>query len=188
MIRPLFLSLALSLVAALAAPAHAQTAVAGPVRIASVDAARFAMPMVSRSAGAPLALSGSSDLSPPNLAKSIPLSALLGVGGMIVGYGAGLMVFECQDEASGCAYGPDDFEYTMAYAGAALGAATGAHLGGKTRDSKGPFWTTLAGAAVGALPILIAPKDDDQTGAYVGTAVGATAGAVLVDYFVRRSR
>ncbi|MFL5386563.1 MAG: hypothetical protein ACJ8GN_28940 [Longimicrobiaceae bacterium] len=113
---------------------------------------------------------------------------MLGVGGMVLGYGAGLVVFDCQDEAPGCARGPDDFEYTLAYTGLALGAATGAHLGGKTRDSKGSFWATLGGAAVGALPVLIAPKDDDQTGAYVGSIVGGTAGAVLVDYLMRRPR
>lgn len=188
MIRSLLFPVALSLAAALAlaAPAHAQPA--GPVRIASLGDARFATPVVPRRADAPLARSGSSDLSRPNLSRSIPLSALLGVGGMIVGYGAGLVVFDCQDEAPGCGNGPDDFEYTLAYAGAALGAATGAHVGGKTRDSKGSFWATVGGAAVGALPILLAPKDDDQTGAYVGTAVGATAGAVLVDYLVRRPR
>jgi hypothetical protein len=133
-------------------------------------------------------LPGSAELSPPHLYRSVPLAALLGVGGMVVGYGAGLVVFDCQDEAPQCAHGPDDFEYTLAWAGGALGAATGAHLGGKTSDSQGSFWATLGGAAIGALPVLLAPKDDDQTGAYIGSAVGATAGAVLVDYLVRRPR
>jgi hypothetical protein len=188
MIRPMISRWGLPFIAvhALATPAHAQAA--GPLRPAPLDAARFAAPAAMRRADASVVLAGSAELSRPNLARTIPLSALLGAGGMIVGYGAGLVVFDCQDEAPGCAHAPDDFEYTLAYAGAALGAATGAHIGGKTRDSKGSFWATVGGAAVGALPILLAPKDDDQTGAYVGTAVGATAGAVLVDYLVRRPR
>ena len=111
-----------------------------------------------------------------------------GVGGMLVGYAAGLGPFGCEDESRGCETGPDNFEYTLAYTGLALGAATGAHWGGKTHDSKGSFWATLGGAAVGALPLLIAPKDDDQTGAWVGSIAGGTAGAVLVDYLIRRPR
>jgi len=98
------------------------------------------------------------------------------------------VLFDCEDEAPHCARGPDDFEYTLAYTGLSIGAAAGAHLGGRRRDSKGSFWATLGGAAIGALPILIAPKDDDQTGAYVGSLVGGTSGAVLVDYLVRRPR
>jgi hypothetical protein len=124
----------------------------------------------------------------PHLYVSVPMAAALGVGGMLLGYGAGLTVFGCEDESPGCEHGPDDFEYALAYTGLALGAATGAHVGGKTRDGRGSFWATLGGAAIGALPILIAPKDDDQTGAWVGSMAGATAGAALVDYLVRRPR
>jgi hypothetical protein len=124
----------------------------------------------------------------PHLYYSVPLATALGLGGMVLGYGAGLTAFGCEDESAPCAHGPDDFEYTLAYTGLALGAAAGAHLGGKTPDSKGNFWATLGGAALGALPLLIARKDDDQTGAYLGGMVGATAGAALADYLVRRPR
>ena len=171
-----------------AAPSAAQEA-RGPI-IPRAELARLAplQRLDARTMDPSAGLAEQTELSPPHLYYSVPLAAALGVGGMVVGYGAGLALFECQDEASGCAFGPDDFEYTLAYTGVVLGAATGAHLGGKRRDSKGSFWATVGGAAIGALPILLAPKDDDQTGAYVGSIVGGTAGAVLVDYLVRRPR
>jgi hypothetical protein len=184
----------LALLAALmlAAPARAQTA-AGPVRTvgARLDAARLSAPATLRPSAStdPSAmLSDPSGLSRPHLYASVPLAALLGVGGMIIGYGQGLVLFDCQDEAPSCARGPDDFEYMLAYAGLTVGAAAGAHRGGERRDSKGSFWATLGGAALGALPVLLAPRDDDQTGAFVGSMVGGTAGAALVDYLVRRPR
>jgi hypothetical protein len=172
----------------LAAPSSAQDA-RGPV-VLRTELARLApLPRLdARAADLSSGLAQQTELSRPHLYYSVPLAAALGTGGMILGYGAGLVLFDCQDEAPGCARGPDDFEYTLAFTGLALGAATGAHLGGKTHDSKGSFWATLGGAALGALPLLIAPKDDDQTGAYVGSMAGATAGAALVDYLVRRPR
>jgi len=173
--------LAAALVAALFT---SQLSAQGPIA-ARQAFARLATPAVAHPS--PLVV-GQAELSKPHLYYSVPLSAALGVGGMLVGYAVGLGPFGCEDESPGCAHGPDDLEYTLAYTGLALGAATGAHLGGKTHDSKGSFWATLGGAALGALPILIAPKDDDQTGAYVGSIVGGTAGAVLVDYLVRRPR
>jgi len=193
MIRLIHSRAALLLVAAvLAAPARAQTA-AGPVRTSAmrVDAARLATPARLRTADAVdprAALAESLEPSRPHLYYSAPLSALIGVSGMVLGYGLGFGLFDCEDEAPQCARGPDDFEYTLAYTGLSIGAATGAHRGGERRDSKGSFWATLGGAAVGALPLLIAAKDDDQTGAYVGSMVGGTAGAGLVDYLVRRPR
>ena len=156
----------------------------GPV-LPRQEFARLAAPAVARPAP-PVVVQ--TELSKPHLYYSVPLAAALGFGGMVLGYGAGVVGLDCQDESPGCARGPDDFEYAMAYTGLALGAARGAHLGGKRRDSKGSFWATVGGAAVGALPILIAPKDDGQTGAYVGSIVGGAAGAVLVDYLVRRPR
>jgi hypothetical protein len=61
-------------------------------------------------------------------------------------------------------------------------------VGGKKRDSKGSVLATLGGAAIGALPVLFAPRDDDAEGSYVSGIMGGTAGAVLVDYLVRRPR
>jgi hypothetical protein len=168
------------------APAAAQTA-RGPVAPRAEFARLAATPRLDPSAAA-AGLAERLQPSPPHLYYSVPLAAVLGVGGMVLGYGAGLTLFDCEDESPGCAHGPDDFEYTLAYTGLALGAATGAHLGGKTHGSKGSFWATLGGAVIGALPILIAPKDDDQTGALVGSMAGATAGAALADYLVRRPR
>jgi len=168
-----------------AAPAAAQTT-RGPVLPRAEFARLTAAPRLDPSAAAGLA--ERLQPSPPRLYYSVPLAAVLGVGGMVLGYGAGMVVFDCQDEAPGCTGAPDDFEYTLAYTGLALGAATGAHIGGKTHDGKGNFWATLGGAAIGALPILLAPKDDDQTGAWVGSMAGATAGAALADYLVRRPR
>jgi len=168
------------------APAAVQTA-GGPVLPRAEFARLSAAPRLDER-GAADGLVKRLQPSPPHLYYSVPLAAALGVGGMVLGYGAGLTVFGCEDESPGCTHGPDDFEYALAYTGLALGAATGAHVGGKTHGSKGSFWATLGGAAIGALPILLAPKDDDQTGAWVGSMAGATAGAALVDYFVRRPR
>jgi hypothetical protein len=189
MIRRICAFAALTLAAALvsaAAPASAQTA-RGPV-VARAEFARIAAAPRLDSRAAAAGLAERLQPSPPRLYYSVPLAAVLGVGGMVVGYGAGLALFDCQDEAPGCSIGPADFEYTLAYTGVALGAATGAHLGGKRRDSKGSFWATVGGAAIGALPILLTPRDDDSTNAYVGSMVGATAGAALADYLVRRPR
>lgn len=147
--------------------------------------ARLAAPTVAHPA--PLSV-GQTELSKPHLYYSVPASAFFALGGMLIGYGAGLGAFGCEDEAPGCDTGPDNFEYTLGYAGLALGAATGAHWGGRRHDSIGSFWATLGGAAIGALPLLIAPKDDDQTGAYIGSLAGGTAGAVLGDYLARRPR
>jgi hypothetical protein len=69
-----------------------------------------------------------------------------------------------------------------------LGATAGAHVGGLRHDSRGSLPATLAGAAVGALPIVFAPKDDDQTAASVASLVGGAAGAALLDYLVRHPR
>jgi hypothetical protein len=187
--RRILASAILPLLAALmlaAAPASAQTA-HGPVLPRAEFARLTATPRLDPR-GAADGLAERLQPSPPHLYYSVPLAAALGVGGMVLGYGAGLTVFGCEDESPGCAHGPDDFEYALAYTGLALGAATGAHIGGKTHDSRGSFWATLGGATIGALPILLAPKDDDQTGAWVGSMAGATAGAALVDYLVRRPR
>jgi hypothetical protein len=127
-------------------------------------------------------------LSRPRLYYSAPLAAFMGVAGVVLGYGSGLGLLGCHDEASVCLIGPDDSEYLLAYTGLTIGAATGAHVGGKTRDSKGSVLATLGGAALGALPVLFAPRDDDAVGSYVSGIVGGTAGAVLLDYLVRRPR
>ncbi|MFL5542987.1 MAG: hypothetical protein ACJ8J0_28670 [Longimicrobiaceae bacterium] len=165
---------------AFAAPLAAQ----GPV-LPRQEFSRLAAPAVAHPA--PL-IAGPTELSKPHLYYSVPLSAFFGLGGMLVGYGVGLSALGCEDESPGCGSGPDNSEYATAYLGLALGAATGAHWGGRRHDSIGSFWATLGGAALGALPLLIAPKDDDQTGAWVGSIAGGTAGAVLVDYLVRRPR
>ncbi|HEY0151739.1 MAG TPA: hypothetical protein VGB92_07070 [Longimicrobium sp.] len=174
----------------LAAPARAQTG-SGPVRMAAPDAARLSAPATLRLAAAAVPTAARVDtlaLSRPRLYYSAPLASLMGVAGVVLGYGSGLGLLNCQDEAAECLIGPDDSEYLLAYAGLTIGAATGAHVGGKTRDSKGSVFATLGGAALGALPVLFAPRDDDAVGSYAGGIVGGTAGAVLVDYLVRRPR
>jgi hypothetical protein len=124
----------------------------------------------------------------PRLYYSAPLAAFFGVAGMVGGYGLGLGAFGCEDESPGCEHGPDDFEYALGWGGLALGSAFGAHLGGFTHKSQGSFWASLAGAAVGALPLLLMPKDEDQTGMWIAGMVAAPAGAVTADYLVRSPR
>jgi hypothetical protein len=173
----------------LAAPARAQTH--GPVRVAALDAARISAPAALRPPPAvvpPIMLVDTMALSGPRLYYSAPLAAFMGVAGVVLGYGSGLGLLGCHDEASACLIGPDDSEYLLAYTGLTIGAATGAHAGGKTRDSKGSILATLGGAALGALPLLFAPRDEDAVGAYASGIVGGTAGAVLLDYLVRRPR
>ncbi|HEU4560408.1 MAG TPA: hypothetical protein VFS20_21335, partial [Longimicrobium sp.] len=126
--------------------------------------------------------------SKPHLYQSIPLSALLGLGGSVVGYGAGFILLDCSDEGPTCARGFDNAEYVTAAAGLALGATAGAHIGGKRRDSKGSFATTLLGAAVGALPVVFVDKEGEVGTASKLSLVLAPAGAVLMDYLVRRPR
>jgi hypothetical protein len=183
-----------------AVPAFAQAG-AGPVRGAGLDAARLPArvallrpPNEPASATVVLAADPSGQLarqvrlSEPHLYRSVPLSALLGLGGAVLGYGAGFILLNCSDEGSDCAHGPDNAEYYTSAAGLALGAAAGAHLGGLRRDSRGSFALTLLGAALGALPLVIVNKSGDlDTASALGLAA-APAGAVLVDYLVRRPR
>ena len=58
------------------------------------------------------------------------------------------MGLDCSDEGPTCGSGPDNGEYAAAYAGMSLGAATGAHLGGLRRDSKGSFLASLGGGII----------------------------------------
>ena len=181
------------------ATARAQSP-AGPVRDASLDAARIPLrAALVRVAGSPVSadampLDPTAELarrvqpSKPHLYTSIPLSALLAFGGGVVGYGAGFVLLDCSDESPTCNHGPDNAEYFTAAAGVALGAATGAHLGGLRRDSRGSLGYTLLGAAAGALPLILAPKEGDVEVASLVSLAAAPAGAVLVDYLVRRPR
>ncbi|HEX6749711.1 MAG TPA: hypothetical protein VF092_20635 [Longimicrobium sp.] len=186
---PILLSTAAALACA-AIPARAQTA-AGPARH-TLAAARLRGPvLVPAAAPDPnAALAAQVEPSKPRLYFSIPFSAAAAFAGAAVGYGASFAGLDCSDEGPTCGGGPDNAEYLGAYAGMSLGAALGAHLGGLRHDSKGGFLATLGGAAVGALPILVADKESDaalETGAIVGLAT-STAGAVLVDYLVRHPR
>lgn len=173
---------------ALAVPAVAQSP-AGPVASPRLAAARMPPLALARPAADPQrALAAQVQPRPPHLYYSVPLSALGALVGGTIGYAAGFGALDCSDEGPRCGNGPDNAEFTTAWAGVALGAATGAHLGGLTHDSKGSFPLTLAGAAVGALPILLTdPASDVDTASLVSLVTG-TAGAVIVDYAVRRPR
>lgn len=181
-----------------AAPALAQTA-AGPVRADGMDAARLPTRVaVLRLPGAraqtawvidpssQLALQAG--LSRPHVYKSAPLSALMGVGGAILGYGLGFVLLDCSDEGSDCNQGPDNAEYYTAATGLALGSAVGAHLGGMRRDSRGSLGLTLLGAVAGALPLVFVNKEGELDTASALSLAAAPAGAVLVDYLARRPR
>jgi hypothetical protein len=125
---------------------------------------------------------------PPHVYFSAPLALLLGTQGMLLGYGVGLTAFGCEDESAGCSTGPDDFEYILAYSGLTLGAAAGAHWGGLTHQSRGSFWPTAGGAALGAVPLLFGPRDEDTNAMWIGSMLAAPAGAVIMDYLIRRPR
>ncbi|HSU16667.1 hypothetical protein [Longimicrobium sp.] len=175
--------------ACLAAPARAQ-APAGLLLPAQARLADARMrPLALRPAADPAReLATRMQPRPPHLYYSIPLSAAMAFAGAAVGYGVGFVGLDCSDEGRDCGNGPDNAEYMTAFAGLALGAATGAHLGGLTHDSKGSFPATLAGAAVGALPILLTDPEGDVDTASIVSLVTGTAGAVIVDYVVRRPR
>jgi uncharacterized protein YcfJ len=175
---------------AVAAPAMAQVP-AGPVATAQsrLAAARMAPPALARSAADPQqALAAQVQPRPPHLYYSVPLSALGALLGGTIGYAAGFGALDCSDESPRCGHGPDDAEFMTAWAGVALGATMGANLGGRTHDSEGSFPLTLAGAAVGALPILLTDPSADIDTASIVSLVTGTAGAVIVDYVVRRPR
>lgn len=200
--RSISISRAATVAAALllsAATIRAQSA-AGPVRAASLDGARMPVRVaLVRVSDAPVPADvGAADptgelarrLQPsrPHLYASIPLSALLGLAGSVLGYGAGFVLLDCDDESSTCGQGPDNAEYYTGAAGLALGAAMGAHYGGLRRDSRGSVGLTLLGAAAGTLPLLLTPKDGDADVTSLVSLAAAPAGAVLVDYLVRRPR
>jgi hypothetical protein len=183
-----------------AATARAQSA-AGPVREASLVEARIpvrvALVRVADTPGSAYAAQAidpasqplwQTELSKPHLYASVPLSALMGFAGGVLGYGLGFVLLDCSDEGSDCAQGPDNAEYFTAAAGITLGAGMGAHFGGLRRDSQGSLGLTLLGAAAGALPLLLAPKEGDVDGPTLVTLAAAPAGAVLVDSLVRRPR
>jgi hypothetical protein len=169
--------------------ALASSAGDGPIRRPSFESADLRLaPTASppRATAAPVTVAVPADH--PRLYYSAPLAAFFGVAGMVGGYGLGLGAFGCEDESPGCEHGPDDFEYALGWGGLALGSAFGAHLGGFTHRSQGSFWASLGAAAVGALPLLLMPKDDDQTGMWIAGMVAAPAGAVAADYLVRSPR
>ncbi|HYH78191.1 MAG TPA: hypothetical protein VEX86_00290 [Longimicrobium sp.] len=127
-------------------------------------------------------------LSKPHLYQSVPLSALLGTAGGVLGFGLGFVLLNCSDEGRDCASGPDNAEYLAGATGLALGAATGAHFGGLRRDSKGHYGLTLLGAAVGTLPLVFVNKEGDVSAAALVSLAAAPAGAALVDHLARRPR
>jgi hypothetical protein len=184
--------LAAAALACAAAPARAQ-APAGPVltpQARLADARMRPRTLATPPAPAIHLTAGQQQPRPPHLYYSVPLSAAMAFAGALAGYGIGFVALGCDDESSSCDRGPDNGEYIAAYTGMALGAAGGAHLGGLTHDSRGSFPATLAGAAVGALPLLLSDKSSDNaigTSAAVSLAT-STASAVLIDYLIRRPR
>jgi hypothetical protein len=193
------IALAAAVLACAAAPALAQ-APGGPLRDAALDASRlptgaalapatggaaaFAAPAIDVSGAFALRVPASK----PHVYQSAPLSALLGVAGGVLGLGAGLVLLDCSDEGTHCGQGFDNAEYFTTAAGLALGAATGAHFGGRRRDSRGSWGMALLGAAVGALPmVFVSSEGEGGTAQWVSLAT-APAGAVLADYLVRKPR
>jgi len=180
-----------------AAPASAQ-APAGPVREAGFDAAQLSAPRVPEPAAytpagtisidVTQALAAQVQLSKPHLYASAPLSAVMGFAGGAIGYAAGFVLLDCSDEGRSCTHGPDNAEYITAATGLALGAAAGAHLGGRRADSKGSLGYTLLGAAAGALPLVFVNTEGELDAASAVGIVTAPLGAVLADYFIRRPR
>lgn len=162
---------------------------AGPLATSALP--RMAAPMLAPSghpagiARLPLAMEAQEPLQKSRLHRSIPLAAVLGVGGLVVGYGSGLVLLGCQDESSGCESAPDNSEYALAALGLALGASTGAHHGGRRGRSEGDRWITFAAAAAGALPIILGSASDNDGLILGSTALSITA-AVATDHFVRR--
>jgi hypothetical protein len=178
-----------------ATPAAAQTA-AGPVRIPTLSsaglAADAALPAIP---GAAIAGMGAthgdarSDLDPPRVYASAPLSLALAFGGGAAGYFLGMGVLGCSEDGPRCAHGFSNAEYVTSAAGIALGAAAGAHVGGLRRNSRGRLGVTLLGAAAGTLPLLLADKRSDQVdGATRLSIAAAPLAAVVADYLVRAPR
>jgi len=167
----------------------AAQAPAGPLAAPALP--RMAAPVLapsSRTADAarlPMSMEAQEPLEKSRLYRSIPAATVLGVGGMVVGYGMGLVVLGCQDESSGCDAGPDNSEYALAALGLALGASTGAHRAGHRATSEGDRWLTFAAAAAGALPLIIGSASDND-GLILGSAALSITAAVATDHFVRR--
>ena len=134
-----------------------------------------------------LSMGEQEELPKSHLFYSIPLSALMGVAGTVLGYGSGLVLLDCQDESSNCGSGPDNAEYGLAALGLAVGSAAGAHYGGRRATSKGDRWLTFAAAAAGALPMIIGSASDND-GLILGTAALSVTAAVVTDHLVRRPR
>ncbi|HEX8907442.1 MAG TPA: hypothetical protein VF771_21495 [Longimicrobiaceae bacterium] len=186
------LLLSAAAIASASAPARAQTP-AGPLAPARTLVAAQLRARVLTRTFAPdpgRELAARVQPSEPHLYFSIPMSAAFAFAGAAVGYGATFVGLDCSDEGPECGAGPDNGEYAGAYLGMATGAALGAHIGGTRHDSDGSFWASLGGAALGALPLLLSDKESDNdinssTWLSLGTS---TAGAVLMDYLVRRPR
>ena len=134
-----------------------------------------------------LSVGGQEELPKSHLFYSIPLSALMGVAGTVLGYGSGLVLLNCQDESSSCLTGPDNAEYGLAALGLAVGSAAGAHFGGLRATSKGDRWLTLAAAAAGALPMIVGSASDNA-GLILGSAALSVTAAVATDHLARRPR
>jgi hypothetical protein len=134
-----------------------------------------------------MSMGGQEELPKSHLFYSIPLSALMGVAGTVLGYGSGLVLLDCQDESSNCGSGPDNAEYGLAALGLAVGSAAGAHYGGRRATSKGDRWLTFAAAAAGALPMIIGSASDND-GLILGSAALSVTAAVATDHLVRRPR
>lgn len=130
---------------------------------------------------------GQDELSKPRLYYSAPLAALLGTAGGVLGYGLGFVLLDCSDESSRCENGPENGEYLLMGVGLAVGASTGAHIGGRRSDSEGNLPLTLALAAAGSFPAFFTDVHGENDDALLGV-VGSVGGAVLGDYLFRRRR
>lgn len=134
---------------------------------------------------------------PPSRARlwiSLPASAALGMAAGAGGFLLGGNLLGCSDDGPECEHAPDNAEYWIGGGtGLVVGSAVGAYLGGLRSDSRGRITATLAGAFIGATPLLF----DKIFGGYHGehpsalTYVGIVTtpvGAAFANYLFRVPR
>lgn len=99
---------------------------------------------------------------------------LAGVGGWLVGFVAGgLIAARSSDDSDG--FVASTAVAVTALAGGALGSAVGVQWYGKRHGVRSPFIATLAGSALGTLPVIVSP-------------ISAPVGATLLYNHFRRER
>jgi hypothetical protein len=138
-----------------------------------------------------IAAADTAQLSKGRLWLSAPVATLFGLSGAVAGILAGYRIFDCSDEGSSCARGPDNAEGLGAAAGLFPGASLGAHLGGLRADSRGDMGTTMLAALAGSVAFTAAQLNYDGTGddpASVISLLATPLAAAIVNTQVRKPR